>query len=151
MNVKAVLGPNGRAIVLVPQGPWNFGTLDQVLGHKRRYTAESLIRLADNCGLHVQQLIEFNRLGSIAWFLNGKLLRRRHFGLVQIKLLNVLTPLFELLDRVVPVPALSLIGVMVPSISQVDTTPELEPEATAPNVDWTVDVASKYQQRTPRP
>ena len=28
MNIKAVLSETGRAIILVPQGPWNFGTLD---------------------------------------------------------------------------------------------------------------------------
>ncbi len=37
-NIRSVLAAGGRAIVLVPSGPWNFGTLDEVLGHKRRYT-----------------------------------------------------------------------------------------------------------------
>ena len=33
--------------------------------------------------------------GLIAWWLNGRLLRRRTFGLWQIKALNVMTPVFR--------------------------------------------------------
>jgi hypothetical protein len=59
-------------------------------------------------------MIEFNRMGTPAWFLNGKILRRRHFGLVQIWMLNLLTPVFKLVDRFVPFPGLSLIAVLEP-------------------------------------
>ncbi len=113
-NIRAVLADEGRAIVLVPCGPWNFGTLDEVLGHKRRYTPESLRRLAAEAGFEVKELVRFNRVSSLPWFLNGRILRRRHFGLLQIKMVNWLTPLFRLLDRVLPLPPLSLIAVMEP-------------------------------------
>jgi hypothetical protein len=109
-----VLGEDGRAIVLVPQGEWNYGTLDEVLGHRRRYTRETLARLAHDCGMKIQHLIEFNRTGTIAWFLNGKLLKRRSFGLAQIWMLNLITPLMKAFDRFLPVPPLSLIAVMTP-------------------------------------
>jgi glycosyltransferase involved in cell wall biosynthesis/phospholipid N-methyltransferase len=111
-NIKSVLWDGGRAIVLVPQGQWNFGSLDEVLGHQRRYSKETLRALARECGFEVTDIIDFNRLGSVAWFINGRLLRRRSFGLAQILLLNMLTPLIRLLDRVLPVPSLSLIAVM---------------------------------------
>jgi glycosyltransferase involved in cell wall biosynthesis/phospholipid N-methyltransferase len=112
LNIAAVLAPRGRAIVLVPSGPWNFGTLDEVLGHRRRYTRATLTALADACGLEVRELIEFNRVGTIAWFLNGKILRKRSFGLGQIWLLNLLTPLMRAVDRILPLPPLSLIAVL---------------------------------------
>jgi glycosyltransferase involved in cell wall biosynthesis/phospholipid N-methyltransferase len=111
-NIRSALASGGRAIVLVPQGQWNFGTLDEVLGHRQRYSKDALRRLAADVGLEVEQIVDFNRTGTAAWFLNGKILRRRTFGLVQIKLLNLLTPLFRLVDRLVPLPALSLIAVM---------------------------------------
>jgi len=111
-NIHSVLKQGGRAIVLVPQGQWNFGTLDEVLGHKRRYSQEALRRLAADCGFKVVELLEFNRFGSAAWFLNGKLLRRRTFGLGQVLALNVLTPLLRRIDRLLPLPALSLIAVL---------------------------------------
>jgi len=75
---------------------------------------ESLGALASDCDMRIEELIEFNRTGTIAWFLNGKLLRRRNFNLGQIWMLNLLTPLMRWYDRFLPVPALSLIAVMTP-------------------------------------
>jgi hypothetical protein len=51
-------------------------------------------------------------VGSLAWYLNGKIMRRRTFGLGQILALNALTPLFRIIDRLLPVPSLSLIAVL---------------------------------------
>jgi glycosyltransferase involved in cell wall biosynthesis len=112
VNIRSVLADGGRAIVLVPQGPWNFGTLDEVLGHKRRYTEASLTEVAQAAGLQVERLLRFNRTGTMAWFLNGRILRRRNFGLLQIRLLNLLMPLIRLVDPWLPLPPLSLIAVL---------------------------------------
>jgi glycosyltransferase involved in cell wall biosynthesis len=117
-NIRAKLAPSGRAIVLVPQGPGNFGTLDEVLGHKRRYTRETLTSLATDCGFTVREILEFNRTGSAAWYLNGKLLRRRSFGLGQVWSLNLLTPLIRRIDTILPLPPLSLIGILERKASQ---------------------------------
>ena len=111
-NIKNVMAQNGRAIILVPHGQWNFGTLDEVLDHKRRYSKETLQKLAGDCGLQVVRIFELNRIGSLAWFLNGRIMRRRSFGRFQIWMLNWLTPLLRLMDPLLPLPALSLIAVM---------------------------------------
>jgi SAM-dependent methyltransferase len=116
-NIKSVLAERGRAIVLVPQGPSNMGTLDTVLGHRRRYTCGSLTQLAADCGMRVANLVEFNRVGTIAWFWNGKILKRRAFGALQIWALNLLTPVLRKVDRLLPVPPLSLIAVLEPEIN----------------------------------
>ncbi len=39
-NIRDTPGDGGRAVVLVPCGPRLYGTLDEVLGHCRRYTEE---------------------------------------------------------------------------------------------------------------
>ena len=111
-NIRSALAEGGRAIVLVPQGQWNFGTLDEVLGHERRYSRASLQRLAEECEFQVKTIFEFNRVGTPAWFLNGKVLRRTQFGLAQIWMLDLLTPLFRRIDRFLPFPGLSLIAVL---------------------------------------
>ena len=41
-NIWKVLEHGGRAVILVPCGPGLYGTLDEVLGHLRRYTEEEL-------------------------------------------------------------------------------------------------------------
>jgi glycosyltransferase involved in cell wall biosynthesis len=120
-NLRAALAPGGRAVVLVPQGPEVFGTLDEVLGHKRRYTPATLAKAAADAGMEVEEIVHFNRIGRPAWWLNGKVLRRRHFGLLQIVTLNALTPLFRLVDRALPFDALSLIAVLRPRAGEAAT------------------------------
>ena len=63
-------------------------------------------------GFHLESLLSFNRFGSPAWWLNGRLLRRKTFGLWQIKMLNFLTPLVRGIDRFLPLPPLSIIAVL---------------------------------------
>jgi hypothetical protein len=70
---------------------------------------EELVVKAD---LKLEQMLEFNRMGVVAWWLNGRVLRRRTFGLWQIKILNLLTPLFRVFDKILPLPPLSLIAIM---------------------------------------
>ena len=113
-NIRRVLAPDGRAIILVPQGPAVLGSLDEVLGHERRYTAAQLRAVAAGAGFDVKEMLTFNRIGYPAWWLNGKLMKRRTFGLVQILALNLPTPIFRRIDKALPVPPLSLIAILTP-------------------------------------
>lgn len=111
-NIRDALIEGGRAIVLVPCGPKLYGSLDEVLGHCRRYTKEGLVELGERAGFHVEKILEFNRPGVVAWWLNGRVLRRRTFSLAQIRILNLLTPIFRVTDRWLPLPPLSLIAIL---------------------------------------
>lgn len=131
-NIRDVLTEEGSAIILVPSGPGLYGTLDEVLGHYRRYTSRQLETLAKQAGFRVVEILKFNRPGVVAWWLNGRILRRRHFGLGQVKVLNVLTPFFRLVDPWLPFPPLSLIAFLRKDIrasrvpAESHTTPERE-------------------------
>ncbi len=111
-NMTELLEAGGRAIVLVPHMPSFYGTLDRVLGHRRRYSKDSLRRLAESAGLKAEKILLFNRASSIPWWVNAKLLRRKSFGFLQIFMLNLLTPLLKRVDRYLPLPALSLIAIL---------------------------------------
>ena len=111
-NVWNALSDGGRAIILVPCGPGLYGSLDEVLGHFRRYTREQLVGVAEQAGFRVEQVLKFNRPGVVAWWLNGRILHRRTFGLGQIRMLNLLTPIFRLLDSWLPLPPLSIIAIL---------------------------------------
>jgi glycosyltransferase involved in cell wall biosynthesis len=111
-NVWNALSDGGRAVILVPCGPGLYGTLDEVLGHFRRYTSEQLAGVAGQAGFRVEQVLKFNRPGVVAWWLNGRILHRRTFGLGQIRMLNLLTPIFRLLDPWLPLPPLSIIAIL---------------------------------------
>jgi glycosyltransferase involved in cell wall biosynthesis len=111
-NIRAVLEDGGHAIVLVPCGPWLFGSLDEVLGHYRRYTKERLVEVCQQAGFEVEEILKFNRPGVPAWWWNGRVLHRRTFALGQIRLLNFLTGFFRRIDPVLPLPPLSLIAIL---------------------------------------
>lgn len=110
-NIRAALRPGGRTILLVPQGPAIFGTLDEVLGHKRRYTAASFRAVIEAEGFELEQLFDFNRATTPGWWLNGQVLKRRHFSKLQLKTVNVLTGMLRRLDAVLPWAGASLIAV----------------------------------------
>jgi len=112
VNIRDALADGGRAVVLVPQDPKLMGTLDEMLGHQRRYTVESLRAVAEQAGFAVQDIVHFNHVGVPAWWLNGKLLKRRKFGMSQIFALNTLTPVFRRIDQHLPCEALSLIAIL---------------------------------------
>ncbi len=111
-NMRARLTKDGRAIVLVPNGPGLYGSLDQVLGHFRRYTWEQLLEVCERAGFRVEKVLKFNRVGTPGWWWNGRVLKKTTFGLWQIKLLNVLVPLIRPIDRFLPFPHLSWIVVL---------------------------------------
>ncbi len=110
-NVFGALTPRGVAIILVPQGPQLYGSLDEVLGYKRRYTRPGLRETLSGAGFEVEHLFDFNRATTPFWWLNGTLLKRRHFSKLQLKTMNVMMWLLRRLDQVLPWQGTSLIAV----------------------------------------
>jgi len=111
-NIRRVLAAGGMAIVMVPQGQRTLDDGDQVRSHQTGYGKESLCRLAETCGLGVRDIFEFNRIGSVAKFINNKILFQRSFNVWQLWILNVLTPVFRVIDGFLPFRAVSLIAVL---------------------------------------
>jgi SAM-dependent methyltransferase len=110
-NLHSALEPGGAAVVLVPQDPRLYGTLDKVLGHERRYTRETLQKALEQGGFQVEQMLEFNRISVPAWWFSGRVLKRRHLGRLQLKLLDSVMWLVRRIDRFLPWSGTSLIAV----------------------------------------
>ncbi len=108
-NMFDVLRANGRAIVLAPQGPGLFGSLDEVLGHRRRYTREGLQNVLERAGLRVESIIGFNRISSPAWYVYGKLLKRSRISRWSLRLFDAFVFLWRRIDRFLPFPPVSMI------------------------------------------
>jgi len=64
-------------------------------------------------GLRVERMLAFNRITYPAWFLNGRILRRKTLGRVQLKLFDRLVPLWRAIDCLLPWPPTSIIGIGV--------------------------------------
>ena len=110
-NIRACLRPGGTAIILVPQGPEIFGSMDEVLQHKRRYRKEELEEKISAAGFRVARMIGFNHATRPAWYLNSRLLRRRTLSRVQLRLFDLLVPLWRRVDQKLPWPATTLIAI----------------------------------------
>ncbi|MFN2513885.1 MAG: glycosyltransferase [Pyrinomonadaceae bacterium] len=112
-NLWATLQPGGRAIILVPQNPALYGSLDKVLEHRERYTVTLLEEQLTNAGFRVAEVKNFNRFSVPGWWLNGKLLRRKKFSRIQLKAIDTLLPVLRRLDDLWPWRGLSIIGIGV--------------------------------------
>ena len=110
-NMYMVLAGNGRAIVLAPQGPNLFGTLDKVLGHRRRYTRESLQDVLERTGFVVEHVLRFNRVSSPAWYVAGKMLGRSRLSRGLLRIFDAMVFLWRRIDRLLPFPPISLIAI----------------------------------------
>ena len=110
-NIRRALEPGGAAILLVPRGPFLMGPLDRALGHRRRYTKKLLRQSCEEAGFEVERLVDFNRISCLPWLVSGRILRRRRFGRVQLKIFDSLVWLWRILDRLLPFPGLSLVAV----------------------------------------
>ncbi len=110
-NIATVLSADGRVLLYVPHKQRRFCSLDQALGRRRRYDREQLAAQLEAAGLELVSARDFNRAGVPGWWWNGKLLRRRRFGRLQLKLFDLSVPWLRHVDRWLPWSGLGLIAV----------------------------------------
>ena len=102
-TLAELLRPGGHLLVYVPAVPSAFGTLDEALGHFRRYARVELDALLREAGLEVTHLRRMNPLGLPGWVLNGRVLRRRLLPARQVAVFDRLVWLAKAIDRL-PIP-----------------------------------------------
>ena len=110
-NAHSALEAGGRVVILVPQHPGLYGSLDIALEHRERYTTQKLRAALERSGFRVERIFDFNRSSVPAWYLNGKILRRNSFSRLQLKTLELAMPVVQRFDRVWPWKGLSIIGI----------------------------------------
>lgn len=110
-SIHSTLLEGGRAIILVPEGQNLFGSLDEELGHWRRYSEEQLRRRMTEAGFLVETILRFNRVSRPAWWFSGKILKRRKLSRFQLILFDRMVWLFRRIDRHLPWSPTSIIAV----------------------------------------
>jgi hypothetical protein len=106
----AVLRPGGYALVLVPAHMWLFSSSDTALKHHLRYSKRGISDLLISAGFELEICREFNRLGVLGWYTN-KLLGRTTITRFQARLFGLLLPLARVLERITPLPGLSVVAI----------------------------------------
>jgi glycosyltransferase involved in cell wall biosynthesis len=110
-SAACVLRTKGSMVLLVAQGPALFGSLDRGLGHRRRFSKSELRASLAKHGLQVKQMIELNKIGAPAWWLYGKVLRRKQSNKLGLKIFDKTVWIWRRIDRLLPWRGLSLIVV----------------------------------------
>jgi glycosyltransferase involved in cell wall biosynthesis len=105
------LKPGGSMIVLVPQGTKLFGSLDNSLGHRRRFDKPELRGLLEKRGFSIQQMYQFNKIATPAWWFYGKVLHRKRISKVMLKVFDKTVWIWRRVDGWMPWRGLSLIAV----------------------------------------
>lgn len=102
-NIFTLLKVNGFLILLVPAHPWLYGSIDQSIGHFRRYNKKDLLNLLKGVGFDTLLIKPLNWLGALGWKI-ANLRSSKDVLLRDIKLFNVLAPLFLTTEEVFPLP-----------------------------------------------
>ncbi len=111
VSLSATLRPNGALVVLVPQGPGLYGTLDHRLGHLRRYTAAETRLLLEQQGFSIETVYSFNKAGTLPWWAYSRLLGSKKISKLVLKIFDKSVWLLRRLDWLMPWSGLSVIAV----------------------------------------
>jgi SAM-dependent methyltransferase len=94
-TIHALLRPGGTLLLLVPAGPWLYGSLDRAFGHERRYRRAELARLLERTGFRHDGVPSFNMLGIPGWFAAAKMLGHTELRPGLLGVYRVLAPPFR--------------------------------------------------------
>ena len=95
-EMRGLLAPGGRLVLLVPALPALYGAMDRALGHHRRYQRRALAELLRTTGYTVAHVEYFNLAGVPGWWFAGRVLGREMIPAGSLKLYDALVPLFRL-------------------------------------------------------
>ena len=98
VNACALLRTGGKLVVLVPAIPGLYNSLDQHLGHFRRYNKTVLRELFERNGLKSVDCRFYNAAAIAGWWVSGSLLKEGIITPAKLRFFNRLVPLFRLLD-----------------------------------------------------
>jgi SAM-dependent methyltransferase len=108
-SLRATLKPGGALIVLVPQSPSLFGSLDRSLGHKRRYSASAAREQLEAHGFSIEKVYSFNKAGAPPWWAYSRMAGSRRIGKLVLKIFDKTVFFWSRVDRLLPWKGLSLI------------------------------------------
>ncbi|HTL59596.1 MAG TPA: glycosyltransferase [Candidatus Limnocylindrales bacterium] len=108
-HLYQVLPQGCKLVFLVPYDPKLYSRFDREIGHFRRYSKAELEEKMRAAGLRVERQFYFNKAGVIAWWVSNTLFGQRCITSWQLKIYNLLTPVFRVLDYCLPMQGLSTV------------------------------------------
>lgn len=103
-NFRLVLQPGGRLLIFVPALQPLYGSMDEAVGHFRRYSRSRLETLLTQNGFTIEKLDWMNLVGIPGWFMNSTLLGRRAMPPIQLRIFDLFAPAFAALESRIKLP-----------------------------------------------
>jgi SAM-dependent methyltransferase len=110
-SIHTVLEPDGRLILLVPNDPRAFGTLDTALGHYRRYTPATLEAVLTETGYELEKMLRFNRIAMPGWRFTGQVMKSTTLSPVSLRIFDKFVWLWRKIDARLPWEPASIIAI----------------------------------------
>ncbi len=83
-NMFDILTPEGHLGLYIPAFQCVFGTIDELVGHKRRYDRKGLSYKLNKAGFKILELYYMNSIALPGWFLNNRVLKRNKESISQV-------------------------------------------------------------------
>lgn len=110
-SIRTLLEPGGRLILLVPNDPTAYGTVDREIGHYRRYTPAQLRKVLVDAGFEVEDILKFNRASMPAWRFTGQVARSKTLSRFSLKIFDRFVWLWRKIDKTLPWESASIIAI----------------------------------------
>jgi ubiquinone/menaquinone biosynthesis C-methylase UbiE len=104
-NMASILPPGGAIVLIVPAFQALHGPIDRNLGHHRRYSRQSLARMAADANLSVRRMHYINFPGFFAWWINAHILHRKAQSEAQIEVFDrLIVPVISRVESLIHPP-----------------------------------------------
>jgi phospholipid N-methyltransferase len=113
-RLRSLMTRNQNVVIAVPQHDWLYSEFDRLVEHQHRYSKNELSSRLKESGFEIEYLEDFNRIGSLGWFVRFRLFRSTSISLRSTQLFDKGVPLWKYFEPIKIIPALSLIAVARP-------------------------------------
>ena len=113
-NLFKLLKPEGRLILLIPAHQFLYGEIDRSIDHFRRYDKAKISRMLKGIGFKIIKSRKLNFLGAVGWFIAGKVFKETAVKQGNIKIFNLVAPIFLELENLIEPP----IGISILAVAQ---------------------------------
>ena len=111
-NMFDILQPKGRVLLYVPALQFLYGSVDKTISHYRRYNKNQLEKLLNEVGFIIEKIFYTNIIGTLGWFVNSKIQRKKNLSYWQIIAFDKFVPIIEKIEKHMNLPfGMSLLAI----------------------------------------
>lgn len=103
-NIYNMLEQNGRLIIITPALKALYGSLDEKLGHFRRYDKNDLAGKLEAGKFRIEKIYYHNLVSAIGWFVSARILKTKVISSFQSLSIDNLVPFIAGVERIVKAP-----------------------------------------------